>query len=97
MSITASEAQSTMDENPVRFWRIPSVTATRPKRYPKKLVDDSKKNVPQDSMALAEIVPAPPKIRLIDVTTNSAKNRIPPLLPISCGGRNDEIIMLNFD
>lgn len=35
-------------------------------------------------MALADIVPAPPRIKLMEVTTNSAKNKTPPLLPTNC-------------
>ena len=78
-----SEKQRNMDVNPLFFWRMPSIIATLPTRYPQKAVIDRQKNVAHDSMALAEIVPAPPKIRLIDVTTNSARNKIPPELPTS--------------
>lgn len=58
--------------------------ATRPNRYPQKAVVDRQKNVPHDSIALLEILkPAPPKTKLIAVTTNSAKNNTPPELPMS--------------
>ena len=83
MTTTNREKQSNTDEKPLRFWRIPSMTAIRPNKYPQNAVIERQKNVPHDSIALAEIVPAPPRMRLIDVTTNSARNKIPPELPIS--------------
>ena len=78
-----SEAHSKVEDNPLLFWRIASNMATRPTRYPQKAVIERQKKVAQDSIALAEMVPAPPNIRLIDVTTNSARNKIPPELPTS--------------
>ena len=86
-----SEKHSNMDENPLVFWRMPSIMATRPTRYPQKAVIDKQKKVAHDSIALAEIVPAPPNIRLIDVTTNSARNKIPPELPTSCRARHSYV------
>mmetsp|Transcript_11615 Transcript_11615/g.32056 ORF Transcript_11615/g.32056 Transcript_11615/m.32056 type:complete len:265 (-) Transcript_11615:398-1192(-) len=90
-SMMASEAQSMTEEKPLRFSRMPSITATRPKRYPQKHVAERQKKVAQDSIADAEIVPAPPKMRLTDVTTNSAKNSTPPELPTSCPTRKAKI------
>lgn len=60
------------DEYPPRLCRIPSINATLPNKYPQNEVSERQKKHPQDSMALAEIVPAPPRTRLIEVTMNSA-------------------------
>ena len=66
------------------FWRImPSMRATLPNKYPQNAVDERTKKQLHDSTEDAEIVPAPPKMKLMDVTTNSARNRTPPELPRS--------------
>jgi hypothetical protein len=62
---------------------IPSIKATLAQRYPQKAAEDKQKKHTHDSIALAEIVPAPPRRKLIEVTTNSAKNKTPPELPTS--------------
>lgn len=48
---------------------------------PKKAVEERQMKHPQDSIAEAEIVPAPPRTKDTDVTINSARNTTPPELP----------------
>jgi hypothetical protein len=91
---TNSEMQSIVEGNPLLFWRMPSMIATRPKIYPQKAVTERQKKVPQDSIALAEIVPAPPSTKLMEVTTNSAKNNTPPELPTSWPTKNPRITIV---
>mmetsp|Transcript_10472 Transcript_10472/g.15254 ORF Transcript_10472/g.15254 Transcript_10472/m.15254 type:complete len:138 (+) Transcript_10472:131-544(+) len=80
---TINDVHRTTDDALRRFKRMPSINATRAKRYPQKAVEDKMKKTPQDSIAEAETVPAPPRIKLMDVTTNSARKRTPPELPTS--------------
>ncbi len=72
------EAQRMLDGNPRLFFRIPSNNPSRADRNPQSDVDERHKNVIHDSIARVVTVAAPPSRRLIVVTMNSAKNRIPP-------------------
>lgn len=69
------------DGTPPRLLRVLSTRATLAKRYPTNDVAERKKKVIQLSTALVEIVAAPPRSKLMVVTTNSARNKIPPELP----------------
>jgi len=87
---TANDPQRSVVEK--RWFRImffcriiPSIRATLPKRYPQNAVDERQKKRPHDSTELADIVPAPPKRKLMEVTINSARNKTPPELPRSYG------------
>ena len=75
------------DGTPPRLLRVLSTRATLANKYPTKEVADMKKNVIQLSTALVDIVAAPPSSKLIVVTTNSARNRMPPELPTNCPNR----------
>lgn len=76
-----NDAQNKADGIPRFFLCTPSKRPNRAKTKPKNAVDDKQKKVIQDSRALEVTVAAPPRSRLIAVTTNSARKNIPPELP----------------
>jgi hypothetical protein len=68
--------------------------ATLANTYPQNEADERQKKVHQDSIADAEMVPAPPKTKLTEVTTNSARNKMPPEDPTSCPIRKKPITIV---
>ena len=77
---TNNEKRS-VDDATLRFCLMPSIRATLANRWPQNAVQARQTKHTQDSIADAEIVPAPPSTRETDVTINSARNKIPPELP----------------
>ena len=73
-----SDAHKMLEGKPRCFLRIPSSNPNLADRKPQSDVEERHKNVIHDSIALVVTVAAPPSKRLIVVTMNSAKNRIPP-------------------
>mmetsp|Transcript_10909 Transcript_10909/g.16701 ORF Transcript_10909/g.16701 Transcript_10909/m.16701 type:complete len:243 (-) Transcript_10909:12-740(-) len=92
--VAIKDEQRNPPEVPRLFCFIPSISATRAKIYPQNAAVDKQKKQPQDSNADDEIVPAPPKTRLTDVTRTSAKKRTPPELPINCPSKKKPITIV---
>ena len=73
-----SDAHKMLEGKPRCVLRMPSSSPNLADRKPQSDVEERHKNVIHDSIALVVTVAAPPSKRLIVVTMNSAKNRIPP-------------------
>lgn len=78
-----NDAHSNAEGTPRLFFRMPSSIPNLANTNPQNEVLARQKKVIHDSSAREVTVAAPPRRRLMAVTTNSAKNMIPPELPRS--------------